>query len=127
MTTAKKLNPDGFEELVQELVRYEHHNGHPFGPMVQLLAQVAESLQELKEVKTAAEFERVVEKIRTLQDEVRTTFQEYCKRNGTSLEEAIGYLENPENFTQKQWEEVQAIRRKVEEKALLSSSEKKRK
>ncbi len=58
-----------------------------------------------------------------LQNQVRTTFQELCKRNGTSLEDAYQYLENPMNFSQKQWEEIQAMRRKVEEKAFISAPE----
>ncbi len=61
MATAKNLNPDGFEELVQELMQYDHHNGHQFGPMIQVLSEVAVSLKQLKDVKTEEEFEANIE------------------------------------------------------------------
>ena len=125
MATARKINPEGLEELVEELIQHERHHGSQFGPMVGLLQEVSETLSDLKGIKTQEEFQLALERIRTLQEEIRTAFQEFCRKNGTTLEEAYRYLETPQNFNQKQWEEIQFIRRKVEEKALTSEKTKK--
>jgi hypothetical protein len=120
MATAKKLDPKGFDELVQELAQHDTSHDNEFGPMVPLLIKFTEALSQLKDIKTKEELDECVENIRVLQEEVKVGFTSYCKQHGTTPEEAVQYLENPKNFSQKEWEELQAVRRRVDSKAVMS-------
>ena len=122
MSSAKKIHLEGFAEIVEELAQRQNTGGYNFQPMLNLFREMVPLMQRLEESDPTKEnMEEVIKKLRICQEDLAKIFEEFCKTKGASKEELQHYFENPRNFPQKEWEEIQAAKRLVEEKALRPS------
>ena len=126
MTTAKKINPEGFIEMVDELSRCESPNRKELDSLVMVFREVAKLAIQLQTLTSegkgkSADADRIMRKLEEHQLIVKETFKHFCESNGKTVEEAFQFIEDPQNYTQKEWEEAQALRRKIEEKATYSA------
>jgi len=122
MRSAKKIHLEGFAELVEELAQRHKAGGYDFQPMLNLFREMVPLMQRLEESDPSKEnMEEVTERLRTYQEDLAKFFEDFCKSRGASKEELQHYFEDPRNFPQKEWEEIQTAKRLVEERALRPS------
>ncbi|MBS3903906.1 MAG: hypothetical protein KGZ39_01100 [Simkania sp.] len=127
MSTQTKLNIEGFAELVEELANSDSPNKAQLGSLVGCFRNMVMCVRQLQALKAegkgaGSDAEGLMLRLWECQKEVRGVFAHFCAANGKTVEEVYHYVDDPENYTQEEWEDVQAIRRRVEEKATHSAS-----
>lgn len=126
MNTATKINPEGFIEMVEELSKCDSPNRKQLDGLVGAFKEVATFAMQLQILTNngqgeSADAVRLMKKLEELQTVVKESFKQFCESNGKTVEEALQFVEDPQNYSQKEWEEAQALRRKIEEKATYSA------
>lgn len=117
MTTAQKqLNTEAFRKLLGELSQV---NLGPFGEglhdlieKMEVMTQLLADLPTLSKEEDQAEARK---RIGHCQQECQEAMNRFLSQFGTSMEETAEYFSNPINFNQRDWENLQTIRHRVED------------
>lgn len=123
MSSARNINLKGFSELVEELAQRPGLQDTGLRQMLNLFREMLPLMRQLEESgsEKSEKLEEVAEKLRNYRGDLSRIFAEFCQARGSNQEEMEQYLENPRNFPLKEWEEIQAVKRHVEEKAINAS------
>jgi hypothetical protein len=119
MQSASKIHFKGFAELIEQLVERQGEQANELQPILSYFKEMIPLMQRLEECDATSEkIPEILEKLHLYQGELSKAFEDFCKARGVSKEELLQYYENPQNFIQKDWEEVQRAKRIVDEKAV---------
>lgn len=115
-TTQKQLNTEAFRKLLSELSQV---NLGPFSKGLHDLVEKMEVMNQLlADLPTLTKEEDLAEarkRIGLCQQECQEAMNRFLAQFGTSMEETAEYFSNPMNFSQRDWENLQSIRLKVED------------
>lgn len=120
MTTATKLDIEGFSGLVQELAEKRAFYGVEFSQAVELLKEIAALIEQLPGT-SELNREKIVNQLQERRAQLPVGLTRIYRAHGYSFEEAERLLGDPQNFTQPEWEAIQEVRREVEARTLQSS------
>jgi hypothetical protein len=117
MTTAQKqLNSEAFRKLLSELSQV---NLGPFTTGLHDLVEKMEIMNQLlADLPTLTKEEDLAEarkRIGHCQQECQEAMNRFLAQFGTSMEETAEYFNNPMNFSQRDWENLQGIKLRVED------------
>ncbi len=121
MTTAQKLNITGFAGVIEELMQNVGKGEDPLTPTVLLFKEMVTLMQDLEAAKDPVDAELIVQKLQSCHESIKQSFKGYCEGQGKSVDEVYQYVEDPQNYSQEEWEKAQTVRREVVEKATTSA------
>jgi len=122
MTTAnKRLNTEAFQRLIDELAQAN------FGPsekgldsLVEKFGAMNQLLAELSTLNKEDDIQEARKRIALCRNECQEAMNGFLAQFGTTYEDTAQYFNNPMNFSQKEWEELQTIKNRVEDTVISS-------
>jgi len=120
-TTATKIDLEGFMGLVEELAGKQASHGVEFSQALDLLKEMAALMHELRSEEPGLKREELIIKLQECRAKLPEALARLYRSRGYSMEEALNFWNDPQNFDQERWEEIQTIRREVENRTLKSS------
>jgi hypothetical protein len=117
MTTAnKQINTEAFKRLIDELAQV---NLGPYNKglsgLVEKFGVMNELLADLSTLNKEEDIQEARKRIALCRNECQEAMNGFLAQFGTTYDETAEYFNNPMNFSQGEWENLQAIRHKVED------------
>ena len=115
-TATKQLNIEALRKIIVGVTSASHTpNDEKFNVVLEKLQTMNELLHDLSTLKDENDLQEVRRQIAICQQQSREAMEAFLNKHGTSIEQTEAYFRDPNNFSQKEWENFQRIRREVEE------------
>ncbi len=108
------FNYEALMSLVREMESYGDSSLHTQS-FINLVRRMATLFQQWQATGDDEERQHIEETLQKCQREISQVFENICTEYGMTSKEVHEYVDDPQNFSQGDWEEVQEMRRRVED------------